>query len=332
MKIWTPEYFHHFRCIAGDCPDSCCKEWEVDVDDTAAAFYRNLEGPLGDRLRQVLTDTEDGTLMQIENGRCPMWRQDGLCQIQAELGHNALCQVCREFPRLRHDYGDFVEYGLELSCPEAARLILTLPHTMTAEDLSGGNLPEYDTDAMTVLLESRATVLEFLEHTSLPFNEALAVLLLYGYEAQGWLDGGETAALDEEGCLADAKKYAANGNWEQFLDFFRGLEILTPQWKDRLSKPVVSLSWHAVFFPLVKYFVGRYWLQAVSDYDLIGRVKFLISACLLIGKLGGDFTQTAQLFSKEIENDPDNLEAILDGAYTDPALTDIHLLSLLLNS
>ena len=69
----------------------------------------------------------------------------------------------------------------------------------------------------------------------------------------------------------------------------------------------------------------------MSDYDLIGRVKFLISACLLIAYLGGDFAETAQLFSKEIENDPDNVEAILDGAYSAPALTDVHLLSLLLN-
>ena len=89
------------------------------------------------------------------------------------------------------------------------------------------------------------------------------------------------------------------------------------------------MVWHTGFFPLVKYFVERYWLQAVSDYDLISRVKFMISACLLICYLGGEFMQTAQLFSKEIENDPDNLEAILDGAYTDPSLTDVHLLSLL---
>ena len=332
MKIWTPEYFRHFRCIASDCPDSCCKEWEVDVDDTAAAFYRNLEGPLGDRLRQVLTDTEDGTLMQIENGRCPMWRQDGLCRIQAELGHDALCQVCREFPRLRHDYGAFVEYGLELSCPEAARLILSLPHTMVVEDVPGGEMPEYDTDAMSVLLESRSIVLDFLDTTSLPYNEMLAVLLLYGYEAQGWIDGGDPAGLDVEDCLSLAKKHAASGNWELFLDFFRNLEILTSQWKDRLPKSADTLSWHSGFLPLIKYFVGRYWLQAVSDYDLVGRVKFFVSACLLICRLGGDFVQTAQLFSKEIENDPDNLEAILNGTYADPALTDIHLLSLLLNS
>lgn len=331
MKIWTPEYFRHFRCIASDCPDSCCKEWEVDVDNTAAAFYRNLKGSLGDRLRQVLRDTDEGTLMTIENGRCPMWRQDGLCRIQAELGHDALCRVCREFPRLRHDYGDFLEYGLELSCPEAARLILTHPHAMTEEDVPGGEVPEYDADAMSVLLESRTTVLDFLDTTTLPMNEALAVILLYAYEAQSWLDGGEPAVLDEEDCLAAAKKYATNGNWEQFLDFFRNLEILTPLWKNRLSNPVDTMSWHTGFLPLAKYLVGRYWLQAVSDYDLIGRVKLLICACLLICRLGGNFTQTAQLFSKEIENDPDNLEAILDGAYAYPAFTDIHLLGLLLN-
>ena len=35
MKIYTPEYYHHFHCIASACPDSCCKEWAVDVDDVS---------------------------------------------------------------------------------------------------------------------------------------------------------------------------------------------------------------------------------------------------------------------------------------------------------
>ena len=83
--------------------------------------------------------------------------------------------------------------------------------------------------------------------------------------------------------------------------------------------------------PLARYLVERYWLQAVSDYDLYCRVKFVLISCLLVSALGGDFVETAQLFSKEIENDPDNVEAILDGAYTSPALTDTQLLSLLLS-
>ena len=75
----------------------------------------------------------------------------------------------------------------------------------------------------------------------------------------------------------------------------------------------------------------RWWLQAVADYDIISRAKLTVAACLVIHTLGGDTVQTAQAFSKEIENDPDNVEAILDGAYCSPALTDVQLLSLLLN-
>jgi hypothetical protein len=67
----------------------------------------------------------------------------------------------------------------------------------------------------------------------------------------------------------------------------------------------------------------------VSDYDLIGRVKFAVIACLLISAMDGDPIQNGQLFSKEIENDPDNIEAILDAAYNNHAFTDANLLGLL---
>ena len=63
------------------------------MDEASAEYYRSLSGPLGDRLREVLVEEEGGTVMQIVDGRCPMWRQDGLCRIQAELGEEALCQV-----------------------------------------------------------------------------------------------------------------------------------------------------------------------------------------------------------------------------------------------
>ena len=43
---------------------------------------------------------------------------------------------------------------------------------------------------------------------------------------------------------------------------------------------------------------------------------------------GGDPVETAQLFSKEIENDAENVDALLDGAYALPGLTDRNLLAL----
>lgn len=220
MRITKPSYFDSFRCIASRCPDSCCKEWDVQVDQTAAEYYRNLSGALGDRLRQVLRETEYGTVMTIEDGRCPMWRRDGLCRIQAELGEQALCQVCREFPRLHHDYGDFLEYGLELSCPEAARLIFSSPVLPpVTEEAPGGEEPEYDTDAMAILKATRKQALQLLTLPR-PVQERLALLLLYGYEAQGELDGEAPRPFDPDQALASAAAFAKPAGINAIAGFF----------------------------------------------------------------------------------------------------------------
>lgn len=330
MKCYKSAYFDQFHCIAAACPDSCCQQWEVVVDPTSADVYRRLSGPLGADLRRALRE-EDGTIfMTIQDGRCPMWRRDSLCRIQAELGESALCQTCRNFPRLTHDYGDFQEWDLELSCPEAARLILNAPPAPLLEQpLPGGSAPEYDTEAMSVLLASRETMLTLLSDTTRPVGHTLTIALLYGYQVQSRLDGGEALPFDPEAALSEAFSLAVPASMDPILDFFQALEVLTPQWKARLQAPSPA-PWDIRTLALARYLVRRYWLQAVSDYDLYSRVKFTILSCLLVKALGGDFLSTAQLFSKEIENDPDNLDAILDAAYTHPALTNSALLSLLL--
>lgn len=330
MEIIKPTYYDSFRCLASACPDSCCKEWAVQVDPASAARYSALPGALGDHLRRVMLQEEGETVLALTpDGRCPMWREDGLCRIQAQLGEDALCQTCRQFPRLRHDYGDFVELGLELSCPEAARLILSELGDFIRAALPGGEEPEYDTDAMAILRRTRSEILSFLDSKEHPVGEALAVMLLYGYAVQEELDGGGPASLAPDAMRREAKSLAAPGDLTAILNFFQNLEILTPAWLQRLNAPAPG-PWSEELRAIARYFVARYWLQAVSDYDLVGRVKLAVVSCLVIKALGGDICQTAQLYSKEIENDADNIDAILDGAYDSPALADIGLLGLLL--
>ena len=333
MEIIYPHYYHHFSCIAAQCPYSCCKEWSVDVDDDAAAFYRSLPGPLGDRLRQVLQDTEDGTVMTIENGRCPMWRQDGLCRIHAELGHDALCQTCREFPRLRHDYGSFVEMGLELSCPEAARLILSSESApFQTETLDGGDPPDYDEEAMAILLQTRQEALALLSDPAYSVPHALILLYFHALHAQTLLDGGEPPAFVPEDILKLANRLSQSGDSSPILDVYKQLEILTPEWEQMLTQPQSPGAWTEAYRNLARYFVERYWLQAVSDFDLLSRAKFILVSCLVIRFVGGDLLRTAQQYSKEIENSSENLNALLDAAYESPALTDANLFGLLLSS
>ena len=330
MIITKPDYFDRFRCIAGACPDSCCKEWDVQVDEASAALYRSLPGDLGDRLREVLKEEDRETVMTIVDGRCPMWRADGLCRIQAELGEAALCKTCREFPRLTHDYGDFVELGLELSCPEAAKFILTQSRPVTVtEEAPGGQEPEYDEEAMAVLKATRETALDILFDPSHAVPEALALTLLYGYQAQGQLDGDAPQDFQPEAALDSVREFAKAGDPREMPDFFLGLELLTPQWKTLLQNPS-PVPWNRRHLALAGYLIQRYWLQAVSDYDLYCRVKFLVISCLLVKHLGGDIFRTAQLYSKEIENNIDNVEALLDAAYAHSAFTDDKILGMLL--
>lgn len=331
MRIRYPAYYKTFRCIASDCPDSCCKEWEVLVDEASAARYLEMEGPLGDDLRRYLYEDEEGDwYLRITDGRCPMWRHDGLCRIQAEHGHEALCQTCRDFPRLKHEYGDFVEQGLELSCPEAAQIIFSEPAKWEEEELPGGEEPEYDPADMEVLLWTRQKMLEILADTRHCVAESLALGLLYGYRAQDALDGAEMDAFDPAEELAFGMSVAKPADMTMLAAFYADLEILTEEWRDRLTNPAGAGEWDEKLRILARYGVERYWLQAISDFDLVGRVKMIIASCLLVRYLGGDLVQTAQLYAKEIENNAENVDAILDGAYTHPALTDEKLLGWLL--
>ncbi len=328
MRIVKNGYFDRFICIAQNCPDSCCKEWEVQVDEASYQRYQTLSGPLGCQLRQILRTQDGEHYLTVQEGRCPMWREDGLCLIQAELGEEALCNTCRAFPRLTHDYGDFREYTLELSCPEAARLLLTQAWPASAESYApGGEAPEYDREDMALLLRTRQEMLALLDSRR-SVGEVLTLMLLYGYHVQGILDGAGDAPFDPEGALETAAELAKPGDFRAVLQFYSGLEILTQQWADRLQNPQPG-SWSEPLRNLAKYGVERYWLQAVSDYDLVGRVKMVVLSCLVVRLLGGDPVQTAQAYSKEIENNTENIEAILEGIYTHPALTDDQLLWLL---
>ena len=328
MELFYPSYYKTFSCIASHCPDSCCHEWDVQVDAASAARWRSMEGDLGDALRASLYDEDGETYLRNENGRCPMWRTDGLCRIQAEQGHDALCQVCQQFPRLRHDYGNFVELGLELSCPEAARLILERPPELVTQTVPGGEEPEYDGEIMDILRRSRPAALALLENGHYTVPQRLRLLLMLGYHVQAAIDGAELLPFDPDAALMEAAQFAGTPDADALAQVYRELEILTDRWQEKLDA-LTAPRWEEGLCRIAQYGVLRHWYQALSDWDLSSRIKLLLSGCALLARLPGALRDNAQLWSKEIENSAVNLDALLDGAYTQPGLTDANLLSLL---
>ena len=88
MKRITPYYYKNFKCIAGDCRDTCCAGWDVDVDEKSYRFYRKVKGDFGKRLKSVMVpDSEGGcTFTLTDDNRCPFLNDINLCDLYIALG------------------------------------------------------------------------------------------------------------------------------------------------------------------------------------------------------------------------------------------------------
>ena len=125
MPSVYPDFYARFRCRADRCRHSCCRGWEIDVDEESAAYYRALPGPLGDALRAALSEDEEGFHFRLDSEeRCPFLRRDGLCRLICELGEGALCDICALHPRFFGALGDWELAGLGLSCEAVSALLL----------------------------------------------------------------------------------------------------------------------------------------------------------------------------------------------------------------
>ena len=125
MSTWYPSFYPAFRCRADRCRHSCCRGWEIDVDEQSAALYRKLPGELGDELRRALFSDEEGWHFRLDGEeRCPFLEADGLCRLIRRLGEEALCDICALHPRFFEELDADELWGLGLSCEEATALLL----------------------------------------------------------------------------------------------------------------------------------------------------------------------------------------------------------------
>ncbi|MBQ6272713.1 MAG: flagellin lysine-N-methylase [Oscillospiraceae bacterium] len=125
MSVWYPVFYPAFRCRAEACRHSCCRGWEIDVDEGSAALYREMPGALGDALRAALFEDGEGWHFRLDTEeRCPFLQPDGLCRLIRELGEEALCDICALHPRFFQEIGEDELWGLGLSCEAVTTLLL----------------------------------------------------------------------------------------------------------------------------------------------------------------------------------------------------------------
>lgn len=320
MIYRTPEYCRDFRCIAGECRDSCCKGWEIDIDEAAAERYRAVKGAFGERLRNNI---KDGCFVLTDDERCPFLNKDGLCDIYTELGEESLCHICSEHPRYFEWFGTVKEGGTGLCCEASAQLILSRPFVLCEEEVPFEEAAgEYDMELFDMLYEAREAMLQAVTDENTPFADSLCSVLDIAEKAQSFID----MPVQRAGAAADSD--------EAMQDIFRCFSELEPidvNWipyinecAEKLPEAPPAAREHIPYLRrIAAYFLFRYVMKSVYDGNVLGYAVFSVLSTVFTGQLfrcgavgSGKcgFTECADIaknYSKETEYCEENMEKLL---------------------
>lgn len=296
MILRTPSFYKDFKCIAGDCPDSCCQGWEVDADEQSLEYYKTLTGDIRKRIDSVLDKDEFGnTIFRLaDKKRCPFLNQENLCDMHIAIGGEHTPYTCRMFPRFINDFGGTREMGVSFSCPVASDMMWELTEPMHFVDELNDLPPELnEIDAQTYfyLTKARKKAFDIVQDRSLPVNQRLIKLLDFGAEIQ-----------------QDLEEYQEGDNPIAFFDVFRNPELINPQWLERVENGSAKPVSDEVFNEnIASYFIFRYFLTAVNDYDVLSKIKMAVIGVLIVTYFGED-SWTIHLWSKETEHSQYNMD------------------------
>ncbi len=199
MQYITPDYYSEFHCIGGACPLTCCAGWQIVIDEETLSLYEQAPGPLGDYIRKQV-DWQNGTFYHTQ-GRCNCLREDGLCQIYKECqSEDYWSDTCRSYPRHTEEFEGVREISLGLSCPEAARIILSKKEPVTfllTEDAEEEFYEDFDYLLYSQLIEARKILLSMAQHRSSSMATRCAWILRFGAQLQAAIDTNQLFFMDD---------------------------------------------------------------------------------------------------------------------------------------
>ena len=158
-----PDFYDRFRCRAAACRHSCCKGWEIDIDENTLDLYRSLKGTWREKMDAAIVCDEYGAHFRLtEEERCPFLQQDGLCELIRALGEDALCDICALHPRFYELAGPYELAGLGLSCEAVCDLLLAEEGELTLRCEETGEKITLSTLLKTLGCEEREGALRFV--------------------------------------------------------------------------------------------------------------------------------------------------------------------------
>lgn len=297
MKIVKPTFYKNFKCIACDCPDSCCQGWEVDADSDSLEYYKTLDNSLEikKRIDSVLSKDEfDNTIFTLApKKRCPFLNDENLCDMHIAIGGEHTPYTCRTFPRFIYDFGATREIGISFSCPVASDMMYNT-ESFDFETEVNSDLPtlnDIDAEKYFLLYKGRAEAYKIAKDKNKSIREHLNDLLDLGVLLQEKLfpydEGGDDIA---------------------FFDVFKNPELINPEWKEKVENfSLKQVSDTQSNENILMYFLYKYLMQAVYDDDALSKIKMAVLG-VLINTYFGEDSWTVHLWSKETEHSQYNMD------------------------
>ena len=191
MKTRAISFYEQFHCLAGACPRTCCRGWQIPVDDATNDAYNKERGLRGRMLRHHIKQGETRVIRSVLF-RCPFENSDHLCQHQVNGDVHLMPLVCRVYPRHSVAYGPFTEVTFEASCPVIAGILTKQRTRLDFKDLAHEVDPVWtmeneDPSFLEFLQSDRDTILDFLWAKERPLYEQMQAIYAYARHENDWI-------------------------------------------------------------------------------------------------------------------------------------------------
>ena len=280
-----PKFYKNFLCKADKCKHSCCKGWEIDIDEETAGKYLAMTGELGAEIRQNIGKNEDSYFFKLtEDERCPFLQKNGLCKIILNIGEENICEICTMHPRFFTMIDDVELCGVGLSCEKTCEL----------------------------LLGDEKDLVFYIEDTEeeVSFSEVLAVIGLNLPNEMQEFSLAVNAENINKVLEIMAKTEPIDENWSKELSIMQDMDNVELKAKEYLEN-----SDKNILNKIYKYILYRQ-LERLVDIDieaLINYAQYSILFIILHTMISKELGESVRRWSEQIEYDTDNVDLILAG-------------------
>lgn len=197
LEVTYPNDFVRFKCIGGECEDTCCKGWDIEIDKDTYDEYSKVQDHkikvmLSENIKKNSDCTSDdldyGIIKLNEDNKCPFLDKCNYCSIYTSIGEEYLSNICTQFPRILNKINNEYEISLDVSCFEAAKIMLKSQEKISfnrgeqvfekyiINDEYNTNSKKYKKSPIKYLKEIRAFSMEIMQDRNYQLSERLYIL------------------------------------------------------------------------------------------------------------------------------------------------------------